>query len=349
MNKLRAFSYGGGALLLALSAWAAFRYGGSPLRYAEGLVIGAIAAAVPAGATRLKAAVGSLRRRRSESDGSDDAHGAVFVSESTVSDPIDRLEAIVEAVRDDDDYDGVERDSFGTGPGLTVAHDGFHESLVRISEGGRIVVTGASARTRALVETAGRACSVSFERSDDNPFRGVEPVRGAPRVFLGLLVFAVVLAGVNATGAAAYPADVYNPAERTVLMGADAQADFDPRVSATDARLRKAAFLVAVVDEEATEVRWEGNDTEAIAAHGRQALRASDDARALLRSVREGPSTPAQIERADRIEAKLHKAEGSVAASLADRTSSDAVEDVAPLRRVGGRLRAAANSSVTAS
>ena len=347
MNKLRAFSYGGGALLVALTAWAALRYGGSPAGYVEALALGALAVALPAGTAYAVAGIRSLRRRAKRDDADDGAQGVVFVSETTVGDPIDRLEAVADAVRDDDAYDGFERGSFDRGPGLTVAHDGFHESLVRITEGGRVVVTGASVRTRTLVDTVARACSLSFERTQDNPFRGVEPVRGGPRVFLALFVLVAVLAGVNAVSAAAYPGDAYNPAERTVLMSADARADLDPGLSPTDARLRKASFLVRVVDEEATEVRWEGNDTARIAGHGRQALRASSDARTQLSDVVEGSPTPAQAARARRIASDLREAERSVAAALDDRAASDAIDDADSLRRLGDRLRTVANASLS--
>jgi hypothetical protein len=345
MNKLRAFSYVGGGLVVALALWATVRYGGSPIRYAEGLALGLVAAGLPRGAAGLKAHLVSLRRRLADR-GDDGERGTVFVSESAVGDPVGCLETIAAAVREDDSYDGVERDSFRGGPGLTVTHRSFDSSLVRLTAGDRVAVVGASSRTETLVDTVSRACSLSFERARENPFAGVAPVSGGARVILALLVFLVALAGVNAVGAAAYPSDAYNPAERTVLVGVDAQASLDPRASATDARLRKASFLVAVVEEEATEVRWERDDAVRIARHGRQALRASGDARALLIAVREGSPTAAQTRRADRIERELHAAERSVATALDRRSESDALGDAATLDRLGERLRAAADTPV---
>lgn len=350
MNKLRALSHGGGGLVALVALWAAVGYAGSPLRFVEGAALAAVAAGLPAGLARLKAAARSLRRRWADEDaGFSEEQGAVYVSESAVDDPFETLESVFAAVDGAEEYDSVERDAFAEGPGLTITYSGFHNCFVRLTRGDRVVVTGASERTRTLADAVARACSVSFERTRDNPFEGVEPVRGAPRVFLGLLVITVLLAGFNAVAAGAYPSDAYNPAERAVLVGMDASGDLNPAVSSTDTRLRKASFLVTVVDEEATEVRWEQNDTARIATHGRQALAVSGDARALLDAVREDSPTPAQTRRADRLARQLREAERSVASALAERARSDAVRgDAVVLRRLGERIRADDGSDVAA-
>lgn len=344
MNKLRTLGSVGGGLLLALTAWATVRYGGSAAPYAVATLLGVAVVSLPHVAARAKAAVRGLRHRLADEEaGFSEERGSVFVSESTVDDPVDCLEAVVAVVRGDADYDDVERDAFEEGPGVTVTHGGFHNSFVRVTDSGQVVVTGASARTATLADTVSRVSSLSFKRTRNNPFQPIEPVRGGSRVFLGLLLVVLLALGVNAVGAAAYSPATYNPAERTIMVGMDAHADLDPRVSATEARLRKAAFLVDVLEEEAVEVRWEGNETGRVANHGRQAIRISADARALLGAVREESPTSAETARADRIESDLRDAERSVAVALTDRAESDRL-DGAPLRRLARRLRTASNT-----
>jgi hypothetical protein len=226
---------------------------------------------------------------------------------------------------------------------LTVLHGGFHNSFIRVTAAGRVVVTGASERTKLLAETVSDAYSLSFERTRNNPFDGMEPVRGAPRVFLGVLVFAMLLFGTHTVTAAAYPTDTYNPAERAVIVGFDASGSLDPRVSETDVKLSKAAFLVEVVNESATEVRWRGNDTERIAEHGENALEASDDTRSLLASVEGESLTPDQAERAERIRTRLSEAERNVATALEEAADGETVGNTERLTRLSDQLRASAN------
>lgn len=346
MNKLRTLSWGGGGLLAALAVWAVVNYGGTPFRFGPAILIGVTAAGLPFGVAYFKYAVKSLRLRLADTDdGFSAEQGSIFVSNSAVEDPVDCLESVRSAVESDDEYDDVKRDSFDEGPGLTVLHAGFHNSFVRITAAGRVVVTGASERTHRLADTVSEVYSLSFERTRDNPFTGMESVRGAPRVFLGVIVFTVLLVGINAVTVAAYPSDAYNPAERSVLVGVDARASVDPGVTETDARLSKAAFLVDVVNESATEVRWQENDTDSIATHGENALRVSSDARSLLATVDEAGPTSEQAERADRIERRLSDAERSVATALEERADGDGLDDTETLSRLSDRLRASANSS----
>ena len=341
MNKLRAFSYAGGGFVAVLAAWAVARYPGSTASFAEAFALGLVAAGLPQGLARLKAWIRSLRYRLADEEaGFSEELGSIYVSDATVDDPVEFLETVRVAVRDESGFEGVERGEFGGVPGLNVRHSGFHSSLIRVADGGRVVVTGASERTGALADAVSRACSVSFERTRHNPFKGVEPIRGGPRVFLGVIVFAVMLAGVNAVGAGAYSPSTYNPAERAVLVGMDAHADVHPGVSTTDAQLRKAAFLVDVLDETSTEIRWAQNDTALIADHGRQAVAVSTHARALLDEARGEELTPAQADRAERIETDLREAERSAAEALEER-ADEGGEDAETLRRLRDRLRTA--------
>ncbi|WP_225333549.1 hypothetical protein [Halomicrobium urmianum] len=346
MNKLRALSRGGGGLVVAVALWATVHYGGTPLRFATALFVGVVGAGLPAAFAWLKGAVRSLRRRFADVDeGFSAEQGSIFVSEGVVDDAVDCLESIRAALGDDERFDEVEREAFDEGPGLSVLHGGFHNSFVRITGAGRVVVTGASEQTSALAALVSESQSLSFERTRDNPFRGTEPVRGAPRAFLGVLVFAVLLVGFNSVGAAAYTADAYNPAERMVLVGIDAQGDVDPGTSGTETRLSKAAFIVDVVDEGSQEVRWVENDTDRVVEQGRQALAVSRDARALLETVRSGSPTADQRDRADRIERRLVEAERSVADALEERADRGDLDETAEIRRVSERLRASGGAS----
>ncbi|EMA54254.1 hypothetical protein [Halococcus salifodinae] len=342
VNKLRTLSYGGGLLVGLTALWATISYGGSPLRFVGGFALAVVAAGLPAGLAHSKATALSYYRRYADEDaGFSEEQGAVYVSGSSVDDAFEALESVYASLEGDGTYDRIERDAFDEGPGLTVTYSGFHNCFVRVTDGGQMVVTGASKKTGTVADAVASACSLSFDRTRDNPFEGVEPVRGAPRVFLGVIVFAILLVGVGALAGGAYPSDAYNPAERTALMTIDASGDVNPGVSPTDTQLRKASFLVGVVDEEATEIRWEGNSSAEIAGHGRQAIAVSSDARDLLAAVREGLATPEQVERANRLAAELREAEQSVATALAERADSQALSgDVAALRRLGERLRA---------
>ncbi len=345
MNTLRVVSAGGGALVVAAALWAALRYG-DPSRFLPGAAVGVVVAVAPRGIARVRHHARSLRERRGE-DGPRHGpeRGAIFVSETKVEDPLDRLEAIVPAVRADGSYDEVARERFEEGPGLSVVYGGFHNSFVRVSEAGRVVVTGASERTTELVETVSDAADLSFRRRRTSPFAGPDPVRGAPRVFLGAALVGLTVVGLVVVAGGAYPSPAYNPAERTVMAGIDARGDLDPRISRTDSRLSRAAFLAAVVDEESLEIRWVGNDSERVRRHGEQALTAARDARALLASTRAAGLTSAQRERADGIERRLAAAQRSVAAALATKTERTPTERTDGIVAVGDRLRTAANAT----
>jgi hypothetical protein len=341
MNKLRGIAWGGGGFSVLLALWASLHYGGSAARFLPTAVVGVVAATLPFGVAYTKAAITSARRRVADVDeGISAEKGSIFVSTTTVDDGIDCLESVVAAVRADDDYDEVKRESFEEGPGLVVLYGGFHNAFVRITAAGRVVVSGASERTHDLADTVGEACALSFDRTRDNPFTGLEPTRGAGRVFLGVIVAALVVVGTVVAGGAAYPSDAYNPAERTVIVGIDARGDLDPRTTPTETKLSKAAFLVAIVDEEAQEVKWVENDSDRVAEHGRQALHVSRDARALLTAACEEPLTPAQAARADRLDRQLVEARLSVATALTERMESGSVNETAELRRIVAQLRA---------
>lgn len=342
MNRLRALSVGGAGLVAGVAVWAAWYYG-EPTRFLGTVVAGVVAAGLPPALAYGKRTVRSAHRRLDDGERISDEKGSIFVSEPAVEDVVRCLEAVRAAAVDDDRFDEVRRDSFTEGPGLTVVHAGFHSSFVRVTSAGRVVVSGASERTRDLASTVGDACDLSFERTRENPFEPLEPVKGAPRVFLGVLVLAVLLVGFHATAVGAYPSGAYNPAERAVLVGIDGRTSLDPTVSETDGELAKAAFLVSVVEESPVEVRWAGNDSERIARQGRYALVVADDARSTLAAVDDDTLTPTQARRTDRLRRRLAAAERETAAALDEQARSDAVGEADSLGRLSDRLRASAN------
>lgn len=344
MNKLRALSLGGAVFLIAVAGWAAWYYG-SPSKFIWTVIAGGVAAGLPRALAHGKRGARRLHRKLDDGERISGEKGSIFVSNGIVEDTVDCLETVREAVAADDRYDEVRRDSFAEGPGLTVIHTSFHNSFVRITSAGRVVVSGASERTQDLAETVTDACGISFERTRENPFSPLEPVKGAPRVFLGVFVFSVLLIGFHATAASAYPSDAYNPVERTIVVGIDGQSSLDPRVSETEGRLSKAAFLVTVVEESPVEVRWAGNDSDRVMRQGRQALIVANDTRSLLSSVEADSPTPAQAQRVETLRARLATAERETAAALDRRAQSEAVNEPESIHRLSDRLRASANRS----
>lgn len=346
MNKLRALSLGGAALVVGVAVWAAWFYG-SPIQFVGTVVAGIVVAGLPRALAHAKRGVRRVSRRLDDGERITGEKGSIFVSDGIVEDTVDCLEAVRQAATADERYDEVRRDSFGEGPGLTVVHAGFHNSFVRITTAGRVVVSGASERTADLAETVTDACGLSFERTRDNPFDPLEPVKGAPRVFLGVFLVVILFTGINATTAAAYPSDAYNPAERAVLVGIDGQSSLDPRVSATEGRLSKAAFMVTVVEESPVEIRWAGNDSERVARQGRQALVVANATRSLLASLENDRLTRAQAQRITTLRERLTTAERETAAALNKKAQSGTVENTASLNRLSERLRASANQSLS--
>ncbi|WP_254546815.1 hypothetical protein [Halomarina pelagica] len=336
VNTLRAVSWSSGTLLIALSVWAAVEYG-DPLRFLPGVVVAATILGLPPALAyaKLWSRRGSryLKARRRGSVEMD----ATFVSDDPDPNPDDALASIAEAVGAGDGSDAVRWEPFPEGEGLMVTHGGFHNSFVRLTEGGRLVVTGASKRTRTLAQFVGDLREVSMRNRSNNPLLGPIPVRGAPRWFLALALVALLGVGVGGVANAAYPTDAYNTPEKTVLVSYDARADVDPTTSPTEATLGKAAFMTGALSEEAVEVAWEKDGSPYVVHDARQAIEISRDVRAQLRTAREGSLTPAQVDRAARIEADLHAAERDVAAALRERLENDTAgryaDEIRPLRR----------------
>lgn len=328
MNKLRTFSLSAAVFLQLLAVWGALYYGPS-VGYASFIPVALVGLLIPAIPPVLAWLAFHARRlwpNRGKKPAFSFERGSMFVSTDSVSDPERVLGRIREAVTGDERFDAVTDDRFSEGAGLTVGHAGFHNSFVRFSEG-RLVVTGASERTHALADLVADACSLSFERARNHPFKTPAPIRGAPRAFLGLFLVVLLLVGASGFATVAYSGSAYNTAEKAVLVGFDAREEFVPGVTPDETRLDKAAFLVDGLAEEAVEIRWERNSTERILAHGRQSVSISNDVRQLLSAARDDGLDPDEAARADRIETELHDAERSVATAIDERASNESVRD----------------------
>lgn len=348
VNKLRGLAIGGGGLVIALSLWGLWYYGlsrATPWPFLWTTIAGFGISALPWGMAQAKRWSGIIHNYLEMRRSAGDERGSVFVSESSLPDPDTTLEAVEEVVDGSPAFDSVQWDAFPEGEGLTVTHTGFHNTFVRVTRSSTLAVTGASIKTRRLAREIEEAGIVPFRRAFSNPFERPDPVRGAPRVFFGLVLAGLVISSTVGIAAAAYPTEVYNPAEKTVLMAIDARSSVDPGVTHTEHRLAKAAFLVDVLDEKQVEILWARNDTEQILDHGRHATAISTDAREELAAVQTSDPTAEEAQRAARIESELHRAEREVAAAL-ERRAEGRSETAGRFDAVTRRMRRAANTSV---
>lgn len=344
VNTLRIVSVSCSVLLLALTGWAAVHYG-PPLEFLPSAAIAVAILGLPHLLAHLKLWVRQgiryVESRRAEGV----EQGTTFVSADADPDPEGALSEIADTV--EDVYSDVKNETFPEGEGLMVNHDGFHNSFVRLTRGGRLVVTGASKKTRSLARRVGDLRDVTMENRSNNPLLGPIPVRGAPRWFLGLFLVALLVVGVGGVANAAYPTDVYTSPEKTVFVSYDARGEFSPGTTATDTRLGKAAFTVDALSEEAVEMRWEKNESPYLVENGEQALAMSEDVREELRAAREGSLSPAERRRADRIESELHAAEREVANAIDERLADGTTGPyAAQLREIRDELRRAADRPV---
>lgn len=355
VNKLRTLTRGGGGLLIVLTTWAFFRYGqgiGDIVPYLKMAVLGVVIILLPRALVRAKIVVITVWRMiehyRSGSTSFSRTRGTTFISEAPLADPEAVLGEVTDIVQTNDMYDDVKRDEFPEGEGLTVTHTGFHNTFVRISKSARLVLTGASKKTRALADDLEEGNSMSFREAYRNPFRKPRSVEGAPRVFFGLFVFILILAGTMGVADAAYPTVAYNPAEKTVLLTLDARTALDPTVSETDNRLAKAEFMVKSLEEEAVEIQWDRSSPEAAASHGEQATLIAQDIRGQLTAVRSSSPTPEQAARADRVETELYAAEETVSEALESKANAQVNQDAADrFLEIQKQFRAAGNASRT--
>ena len=347
MNRLRALAFASAGLLGAFVCWAFLAYDGlaRPLPYVVAAVVAVSIPAVPRGLARAKlAGLRFVRRWRGGTEFSDE-RGAVFRA-ATPMERAELFDAVEGIVAEFGAFDDTRREEFPEGTGLVVTYAGFHSLSVRVTEAGYPVVTGASDRSRELVDLLREECSLSFERVESSPFLGPRPLRGAPRVFLaGVLVLATAGGGLVVSDAA-YPGGTYNTAEKATLVGMDARAAADPGVSGTDLRLQKAGLLVNSIREEAVEIRWSNGNREKVRLNGVEALETDAEVRRLLRGARAGSLSEGQATRADRVEADLREMDRRVAAAIANRTATDVDDPDGELDAVRRRLLNASRTPV---
>ena len=349
MNKLRTLVLGGSAFLLVAVAWAFLTYGATPANagaYLRVLAVAALLPAIPRALAAVKYVVGRRLEARENGGGLSAERDSIFVSESAVGDAERTLARLADAISAEEDFDGVSRDEFDEGPGLTVRHTGFHNSFVRVTGDGRLVVTGGSTRTHSLADVVERVASLSLRQKRTHPFRTAAPVRGAPRAFLGLFMAVLLLFGVASVGAVGYPADAYNASERVALVGFDVRADADPGYGETDALLGKSAFLVDALGEEAVEIGWDKDAASKLERHAAQSLALSSTVSDNLATARDRGLSPAQADRAATIRSDLHAAECRVAGAVDKRLRAGKVTgDLSDLRRMRSQLRDRAASA----
>jgi hypothetical protein len=311
INKFRVYAVVLGVALVSVSLWSAFTYG-DPIRpYLFGAVVGLFVLATPYASAHGKL----LIERRRQAD----------LGESTyVSPPLDVeretfLETSTAALESNGTFVGVKRREFPEGPGLMVGHTRFHGTFVRLSRDGRAIVTGVkSDAARAVVRELERIWSSTFSRSDSNPSLRPIPVRGLPRAFLVLGVTVVVILDVAFVAGLAYPSPAYNHGEKAILVGYDVRADVHPGVDETEARLGKAGFLVTVLKEEATEIRWQAGIDDSSRSSVNDAAVISGDIERLLDGVNEADLDAADRERLHRLRTERDRALADVSAAMSE-------------------------------
>lgn len=322
VNWLRALTTFFGGSLIVLSLWAITEYG--TVRgiqpFAKPMVLGVIVFTLPLlylrGRRWLSVGVRHVQNWRNPSESSP---GNIFVSTSPVAGKDEPLETIAESLRQSNVYDEVYRTTFAESEGLTVSHTGFHKSYIRITESGKLVLTGTTKKTRQLATQLEDICSTTLEPSVTDPFT-VSSITKAPRVLLMITAVVLLVVGVGGVSGAAYPPTAYNPAERTVFVGIDAYTDINPAASEREASVVKAQFLIEMLDEEAVEIRWEYNTTAQVRSHGQDALLISSHARKHIATARtRGFSDERKL---SRLEANLRDAERAVADAIAAKSAA---------------------------
>ncbi|WP_458187039.1 hypothetical protein [Haladaptatus sp. NG-WS-4] len=342
MNKLRATAVGSGLVLLAGAAWGALEYGASaglePFVWVA--VFGVVVAVVPDGIAAAKHAVYQSRREAKAEDARAGAKDRYFTSTKTYPSREEVLDVVRDTVRATDGYERVAAEDFPEGAGLSVTHAGFHNSFVRVTASGRLVLAGASERTADLASDLAKDLKTSFDQSWANPMRQRKPIVGGLRVVLAVAILTTTGLGLGTVAAAGYPSDSYNPLEKVALASYDARSTVDPGTSETDAAIAKARFRVTILKESVVEVRWTDNNSARLVRTGQVALRVAGDTRSTLTGLRERELTDAQERRVGRIEGNLREVEDSIAATLESRADDQGIgEGADDIRAVAGALR----------
>lgn len=342
MNKLRVTAVVSGLVLLAAAGWGALEYGGRVgLEPFVGVaVLGVVVAAAPDAIAAAKHIIYQYYRESKGEDARAGAKDRYFMSAEKYSDREELLDSVRNAVRGTDGYERVAPADFPEGSGLSITHAGFHNSFVRVSASGRLVLAGASERTADLAADLGRVLETSFDQSWANPMRKRKPLEGGLRVVLAVAILTTTGIGVGTVAAAGYPSDTYNPLEKVALASYDARATLDPGMSETDAVLEKARFRVTILRESVVEVRWTDNNSARLVRTGQSALEIAGDTRLVMVDLRSRELTDDQKQRIARIDADLRDAEDSIADALEKRADDEGIgEGADDIRAVAGALR----------
>ena len=341
-NKLRIYAAALGGGLATVSLWAAVAYGGPAGPYLLAAAVGVLAAATP-----VATAHGKLLRERRRQAGLGES---TFVSPPLEVERETFLETSAAALESAEAFVGVKRREFPEGSGLIVDHTRFHGTFVRLSGEGRAVVTGIkSDAATAVVDELEGVWQHTLSRRDSNPFLRPIPVHGLPRAFLAIALTVVIVLDAAFLVGLAYPSPAYNPGEKATLVAYDVRADVDPDVDATEAKLAKAGFLVTVLREEATEVRWQAGINDSSRSSVNDAAAISADVTRLLDAAGRADLDPAERARLDRLRAEHDRALAEVREAMREPAPNATASDFDDPFDADGTTANATSSAATSS
>lgn len=319
-NKLRVYTGLFGGVLTLVALWGTFQYDGPAARFLVAALLGIVVVTTPYAAAYAKL----VRERRRQAG----LNKSIYASPPLEMDRETFIDTSESALGAADEYVEVKRREFPEGTGLVVDHTRFHGTFVRFTASGRAVVTGIkNDATRSVVETLESVVSSTLTRQASNPFLRPIPVRGLPRATLTLALTALIVLDAAFVAGLAYPSPAYNPGEKAILVGFDVRAVVDPGVDETDAQLSKAGFLVAVLREEATEIRWQSGIDDSSRASVNDAAAISADITRLLDVVSAHDLSPDERARVERLRAAQFDALAEVQAALAEPAPTPATPD----------------------
>lgn len=340
VNKLRQTANAVGTFLIVIALWSALTYGSETgiAPFVWVIVLGVVVVITPKLIARGRRYYGRIR---TEMGGGSRTTDYYYVSTEPVGGHERVFRTVRDAVADAADLDGVSEGDFPEGLGLSVVHSGFHNSFVRVTADGRMVVSGATERTTEIADLLRRRLDIDFDRRWSNPMRREYPVEGGARVVLGTVFVVAAVVGGLAVANAAYPTDAYNPVEKAVLLSYDARGGVSPSMSEADVAIAKADFRVTTLRETDTEVRWAGNDSASILGYGHNAVTIAATVRSTLADLQNRSLTADQRARVAEIRADLETAETDVATALANRADDAPISQngAAEIREVASVLR----------
>lgn len=305
VNKLRWFAGVFGGVLTLVSLWGALRYDGPVASFLLAALVGSLVAGGPYVVAYAKL----LRERRRQAR----LNEAIFASPALSVDRETFLDTSASALESAGEFVEVKRREFPEGTGLIVDHTRFHGTFVRFTTRGRAVVTGIkNDATNAVVDVLEGVWSNTLSRQESNPFLRPIPIRGLPRAVFTIGLTIVILLDAAFIAGVAYPSQSYNSAEKVTLVTLDVRADVDPNMDRVDATLSKASFLVTVLEEEATEVRWQAGINDSNRASVNDAAAISADVTRLLDAAAANEPSPAQRTRIEELRAARERAVADV-------------------------------------